>query len=145
MAAIKPEHILKLLNRDSLSQPKVLLVEDNEIDAILIRNILETYYPMTLIDQATTKAQALQFLKCNHYDVILLDLNLPDAIGAKDIQQYQTHSNNAPLIVITDSSDMEVIKAARKYGADGIISKNHLSHIKFDDAIEEAVNNIGTA
>ena len=81
--------IRDLLNKESLEQPKVLLVEDSQFDMTLIKTLLEEYFPLTLIDHAPTRIDGLRLLKCEQYDVILLDLYLPASISLKDIQDFR--------------------------------------------------------
>ena len=131
-----------LLNRESLSQPKVLIIEDCELDATIIKNVIEDYYPMTLIDYTQTRAEGLQALRTNQYDIVILDLNLPDTVNFNDILEFRLLCPGTPLIIATGLCNQTAIKAAQKHNADGIISKNDLTQNGFKGMIEDAVDNI---
>jgi len=61
---------------------QILLIEDTTIIADLIRDLLSDsnmiQYELT---HSETLGSALENLNCNEYDVILLDLDLPDSVG----------------------------------------------------------------
>jgi DNA-binding NarL/FixJ family response regulator len=135
-------NILRLLLKENLSQPKVLLIEDCEFDAVFMKRTLNQYYPMTLIDHAETQSEALVFLGINTYDIILLDLGLPDTVGIEDVEIVKKLSNGAPVIVVSGLVNQERLLDAQKYGADGMICKADLVYNNFQSAMEEAIDNI---
>jgi CheY-like chemotaxis protein len=69
---------------------KILLVEDNPADADLLSEFLEeadeTQWSLVHVEKLK---EALQTLRENHFDVILLDLSLPDKQGLATV--VQTH------------------------------------------------------
>jgi len=131
-----------MLNKETLSQPKILLIEDCKCDTVLIKHILSQYYPYTLIDSATTKAEALNYLDSNKYDLVLLDLNLPDTIDLTDIGEIRGKCSSTPLIIITGTCNETTKEAAIKFGANGIIAKSEIIGVSFHSTIEQAVDNV---
>ncbi|MCH7396969.1 PAS domain S-box protein [Belliella sp. DSM 107340] len=83
---------------------KVLIIEDNMGDFVLISDYLEEVFSKLLIDQVKTYKE---FLKKNptEYDVILLDLSLPDKDGENLVNEVLMYSENVPVIVLTGYSD----------------------------------------
>ena len=81
---------------------KVLLVEDNPGDARLLREMLAEGYdtPVELI-HAERLADALQHLQDNSFDVILLDLSLPDAHGLDTITSVCKQTLSVPIVVLS--------------------------------------------
>ncbi|MBL4803943.1 MAG: response regulator transcription factor [Alphaproteobacteria bacterium] len=137
--------IRDLLNKESLEQPKVLLVEDSQFDMTLIKTLLEEYFPLTLIDHAPTRIDGLRLLKCEQYDVILLDLYLPDSISLKDIQDFRDLAADTPIFIFTSLFNQKTQKAAKEYGANGIISKDEINKNTFDAIVKNAVDNVVNA
>jgi len=134
--------ILNQLNRDTLSQPKVLLIEDCKCDTVLIKHILNEYYPFTLVDSVETKSEANKRLSNNTYDLVLLDLNLPDTSGLGDIGDIRLKCPKTPLIIVTGTCNTTTAQAARKYKADGIIAKSDIVNNPFSETIGGAAKNI---
>ena len=127
--------IIKLLTRENLIQPRLLLVEDCKFDTVLIKKAIEDFSPFTLIDTAQTRHEAHKMLKANSYDIMLLDLHLPDSNGIHDIHEYKLISKETNLIVITGNATQEVASKSKLNGADGIIGKETLIQNNIDDAV----------
>lgn len=131
-----------LLSNEALLQPKVLLIEDCQFDRTLIQKMLKDYYPEASMDCADTRVSALQKLKNNIYDIVFLDLELPDTISLQDIAEFRSHAQKTPLIIVTGHFNEDSIAAANKHGANGIISKEKLVTNGVAAAIQDAVENI---
>ncbi len=137
--------ILNLLDTKSLAQPKILLVEDNQFDQVLIKRLIESYYSYALIDHAELKAEACSYLRRNKYDAVFLDLNLPDTVGLDDIGEIKILAQNTPVIIFTGFYDEAMPNNVKFQGIDGIISKNDLMNTNFSTAIHRAVSNMEKA
>jgi len=85
---------------------RVLMVEDNSLDAELLEVTLSRtptgQYDLTRVD---TLADALTTLEEGAYDVVLLDINLPDAQGAEPVKQIALSRNRAPVVVVSALED----------------------------------------
>jgi len=107
---------------------RVLLVEDNPADARLIieyfKELRETPF---LVSEADCFAVALEHIADRHFDVILLDLSLPDSHGLETLHSMHAHAPNMPLIVLTGLDDDELALTAMRYGAQDFLIKG-----KFD-------------
>jgi PAS domain S-box-containing protein len=97
----------------------ILLIEDNPTDILLIQEYLEEYLMDSVIDTAKTleESKALLLNPEKKYDVILLDLDLPDAKGDKLIKIVVKLSRKIPIIVLTSYSDLPNILSVVKKGA----------------------------
>lgn len=113
------------------SRLKALLVEDNPGDARLLREILsearsETYE----LTQVDCLAAALQRLATEHFDLILLDLSLPDAQGLDTFRRVRTGAPRAPIIVLTGVND-EALAVRMVHGGaqDYLVKGNFDTHL----------------
>ena len=81
---------------------RILLVEDNPGDARLIRVKLDEYpdFPFDITSTKTLK-DALTALDGSQYDVILLDLNLPDSKAKETFERIRSHTFTVPIVVLT--------------------------------------------
>ncbi len=118
------------------------MVEDSQFDMILIKAMLEEYFPLTLIDHASTRIDGLRLIKCEQYDVVLLDLFLPDSVSLEDIKDFRRLAPQTPIFVLTGSYNDETQTAAKIYGADGIVGKESLTKESFDSLVKNAIENV---
>ena len=106
---------------------EVLLVEDNLIDAQLIRRLLRrvsaAYYRIThvrTLNDAILSAEELT------PDVILADLNLPDSRGTQTVTSLQTSYPDIPLVIVSAWEDEAISLRSVKAGAQDYLVKGHI-------------------
>ena len=99
---------------------RILVVDDEE----RIRRLLKMYLEREnyIIDEAEDGNVALAKALTNDYDIILLDLGLPDMDGVEIIKNVREWSN-IPIIVISARSEDTDKIAALDFGADDYITK----------------------
>lgn len=104
--------------------PKVLLVEDDVISQQLTLRILKSLNINTEI--AVSGRRALASLNSIKYDLVLMDVNLPDTNGIYIVAQTrgEDHLNHdTPIIMLTGNKQKETVANAVKNGAKGYIVK----------------------
>jgi signal transduction histidine kinase/DNA-binding response OmpR family regulator len=119
---------------------KILLVEDNLGDAELLEEILSQVkeYQFT-IAHVWRVSEALKQLTDNEFDVVLLDLSLPDSWGLETLIQVHSQAPMVPVVVLTGSHDEEqAIEAVRK-GAQDYLIKGQLVGALLVRAIHYAI------
>jgi two-component system, cell cycle response regulator len=104
-------------------QPVVLLVEDNEVDARIIKSFLENL-PLRL-ETVSTGGEAISRLHSDKIDLILLDIILPDMTGFDVCQRLKETEKNSetPVIVITCLHDLDSKITGVELGADDFLVK----------------------
>ncbi len=119
---------------------KVLLIEDNRGDARLIQEILsETTWRIFEIETAQRLAEGLQELSSGAFDVVLLDLSLPDSSGLETLAKIQAGSPQTPIVVLTGlDDDLVAIEAVRR-GAQDFLVKGHISADLLSRAISYSI------
>jgi len=105
------------MNHDE--QPvRVLLVEDSPSDALLVDEALAKAGPgRFVITKVSRLADALSALGGRDFDVILLDLGLPDSSGLKTLRALQARATHVPVIVLSALDDEETAVVAVTEGA----------------------------
>jgi PAS domain S-box-containing protein len=99
---------------------RVLLVEDNAVDAKLITALLRS--PCIECSHVMRLDEALVRLGSDHPDVILLDLNLDDSAGYETFHRVQQAKARAAILVLSGSNDEELaIKTVREGAQDYIL------------------------
>ncbi|WP_071191462.1 hybrid sensor histidine kinase/response regulator [Trichormus sp. NMC-1] len=107
---------------------KILLIEDNLAEARLLQEFLK---------QAQTKEfslvhvqrlrDAFSELSQQIYDVILLDLTLPDSQGLSSLPLLISHAPSTPIVVLTNTNDEELAIEAVRQGAQDYLVKRQVN------------------
>jgi CheY-like chemotaxis protein len=102
----------------------VLLIEDNLGDARLLRALLqETASPQFELVHAERFSEALTRLSERRFDVVLLDLSLPDAQGLETISRLARQAEGTPIVILTGLNDEEIAIRALQQGAQDYLVK----------------------
>ncbi len=103
---------------------KILMVEDNAGDARLVRELLnEVKASRTDLSHVETYAEAQAKLASSRFDLVLLDMSLPDGEGLEMIQSLKKISGGTPVIIMTGRDDDEFAINALKAGAQDYLIK----------------------
>ncbi|MCJ7692956.1 MAG: ATP-binding protein [Sedimentisphaerales bacterium] len=108
---------------------KVLLVEDDAVDRMAIEKVLAKC-PQSIefaADSAPTLSEAIECLNKAEYDVILLDLMLPDSDGINTVQNIHNTNPYIPIVVLTGLNDEQMGLSAIKAGAMDYLVKQQVS------------------
>ncbi|MDD2366248.1 MAG: sigma-54 dependent transcriptional regulator [Desulfuromonadaceae bacterium] len=102
-------------------KPQVLLVEDNDSTRFgFIRYFSKDGYE---IFETTTIAEAKAKIAEQHFDLMILDINLPDGNGIEFITTARQSDPCIPIIVITGEGDIPLAVEAMQRGADNFLTK----------------------
>ncbi|MDD2344645.1 MAG: response regulator [Bacteroidales bacterium] len=108
--------------------PKILLVDDIPQNIQILGSFLSDlkYH----LSYATSAMEALRLVKFNDYDLILLDIMMPDMDGFSLCQEFQQMSNvkEVPIIFISARTDQESILKGFQMGGVDYITKPFNSH-----------------
>lgn len=103
---------------------KVLVVEDNQEYADTLQHVLgEANHGQFKSVHADRLHEALEYLKRDPFDAILLDLTLPDSIGHKTFRQVSAYAPHIPIVVFTGLDDTELALQAVREGAQDYLVK----------------------
>lgn len=108
------ENIVSIIDA-ALHKTLILVVDDYFADRETLKAILEErgYRVVT----AETGAQALSLVKEKHFDIIFLDVRLPDTDGAQIFEQVKAIDPEVAVIMMTGYSEEELIKKSIFQGA----------------------------
>jgi len=105
---------------------KALYVEDNTIDADLVRRALQRAQPPIDIDIATGVREAIAMLeegRAEQYGWVLFDVNLPDGDGFDVLRHVRDRRLSIVAIALTGAGDEKTVMRALKSGADDYLVK----------------------
>lgn len=118
----------------------ILLIEDNPGDVMLIEEFLSDNKRFTFnLNSTETLKSGLERLENNDFDVILLDLGLPDSAGLEALEIMQNKAYGIPIVVITGLDDDESGRKAIEMGAQNYILKSYMNGKNISDSIIFAV------
>ena len=120
---------------------KVLLVEDDATDALLIERVF-TKCPQPIefdTDRAKSLSAAVNCLDNSKYDVVLLDLMLPDSEGLETVQRIEKANSHIPIVVLTGLDDEKIGLSAIKIGAMDYLVKGQVLDNVLVRAIQYAI------
>ena len=105
----------------NLSKGRILVVDD-EAD---IRESLETLLDLEgySVELAQNATEGLRKMESGHYDLVLLDLMMPDRSGMEVLKEVRERDTETPIIMITAYGSVEVAVNALKAGASYYFSK----------------------
>lgn len=100
---------------------EILLIEDNRrLSDFLLEGLNESGFNVVL---AETGTEARQRISGEKWDVILLDIMLPDIDGFELLQYARFKKNHTPILVLSALSETDDKVKALEYGADDYLSK----------------------
>lgn len=101
---------------------KVLMIEDFPVMQKFYKDALEKAgYEL---DIASDGKQALQKVATTAYDVILLDMLLPNMNGIEFLEQYQDRPSSTHIIILSDFSESSRIERAKELGVTDYLIKS---------------------
>lgn len=123
----------------------ILIVDDDEDDIDLFKEVVEDLFPKTACHSARNGEEALKMLKNadDFPDIIFMDLNMPRMDGKTCLKKLKEHDqlNKIPVVIYTTSSSLNHKTETRKLGATHFITKP-TSYTRLCEVIEEAVKKV---
>jgi PAS domain S-box-containing protein len=119
---------------------KVLLVEDSPSDALIVEDELTHAeggeFCVVHLEQLNA---ALARLQAQHFDVVLLDLNLPDSQGFETFLRLHDAASEVPIVVLTARDDENLALKAVKAGAQDYLVKGRMGEEVLQRSIRYAI------
>ena len=101
--------------------PSILIVEDERaIASFLERGFRSSGFSPTVVEDG---ADALAFARTGEFDIIVLDLGLPDVDGLAVLQRLREANRSLPVVILTARSGVEHTVAGFEGGADDYVTK----------------------
>lgn len=127
--------------KNSLPLIKLLLVEDDEDDYVLTRDMLRASALFTFeLDWAQSVEQARAWLSKNVHDICLMDYRLGPDVGLNLVREAGTLGFTAPIVMLTGQEDAGVESEAAEAGAVDYLLKKTLSTEQLQRTIRYALS-----
>ncbi|HKQ37087.1 MAG TPA: ATP-binding protein, partial [Verrucomicrobiae bacterium] len=129
---------------------KVLLVEDNNNDAELLKRMLSqaqatdreqetNFIPPFYLQRVNTAAEGVERLKSADVDLVLLDLSLPDSSGLDTFMRIHGQAPKLPVIVLSGETNEEIAIQTMRAGAQDYLAKGRVDAPLLARAMRHAV------
>ena len=107
---------------------RILLIEDDNIEAGLICDELARFAGRLVeVDHVQCVLAGTSQLAERRYDIVLLDLNLPDGSGIPNLHRVKAAAPNVPVVILTNMEDEDAAVAALAEGAQDYLIKRHIT------------------
>jgi PAS domain S-box-containing protein len=117
----------------------ILMLEDSEPDAELVRRFLQKEHPLYVFKLAMSKDSFLEYLDGFKPDLILADNSLPDFNAKEALKIIRSRNLSIPFIMVTGAVSEEFAADIIKLGADDYVIKDRLSRLSkaIDGALKQ--------
>ena len=118
--------IKQVTRREKLSDISVLVAEDNEFNAMVVKDELESQIENVKIEIAENGKEAMQFLNKSNFDIILMDIEMPEMNGCEasmSIRKLQSEKSKIPILAMTANASKEDVEKCYEHGIDDVITK----------------------
>ncbi len=102
---------------------KVLVADDHAIVRAGISKIINDHPGMEVLDEASSGAEVLQLVGEKSYDIIILDINMPNISGLDALKQLQSIQPDTPVLILSMYPESQYATRTLKAGASGYLTK----------------------
>ncbi|MFW9876125.1 MAG: winged helix-turn-helix transcriptional regulator [Candidatus Thorarchaeota archaeon] len=114
----------------------ILLIEDNSADVRLIKEFLKKASDLNYeLDSYSLLSESLNRIKTKSYDIILLDLTLPDSERESTLEKVLNITAAIPIVILTGLDDKDFALESLQKGAQDYLLKNELNETNLVRAI----------
>lgn len=103
---------------------RILLADDHTLVRAGVRRILEAQPGITVVGEVSDGEAALDFLRADPVDVLVLDLTMPGTDGFEVLRQVKATLPGMKVLVLTMHTNAEYMARAVQDGADGYLLKD---------------------
>lgn len=124
---------------EDVKPPTILLVEDDAPDQVLVGRQIKNLWPDCNIVLVNSLQSAYNAFRAHNFDMVVLDLNLPDAVGPNTVSEMRKFNRATPIIVLTGMLTPVTADESLRLGANNIYSKKHILEDDFFNILEQHI------
>ena len=103
---------------------RVLICDDHDIVREGVKQIVSETADIVVGGEARTGAEAVEAVRAGNWDVVVLDLNLPDRSGVEVLGQIRAINPKLPVLILSMHQQVSYAARVLKAGASGYVSKD---------------------
>lgn len=106
---------------------KILVVDDHSIVREGLKQILADSPGMAVAGEASSGQEAIQKIRAGGFDMVVMDISLPDRNGLEVLEQIKVSSPKLPVLILSMHAEEQYATRAFKAGASGYLTKESAS------------------
>jgi two-component system invasion response regulator UvrY len=103
---------------------RILIADDHAVTRAGMRQFLQTDSPNNSIGEAATGAETLTRLRDQPWDLLILDISMPDRGGLDILQHVRAAHPNLPILIASSFPEKQYAVNALRAGASGYVAKD---------------------
>ena len=101
----------------------VLLVDDHDIVRQGLKNLIELETDIRVTGEAASGSEALKLVRANKYDIIVLDISMPDKNGVDTMHDLKHVAPDLPVLILSGYAEAQYALNLIRSGCKGYLSK----------------------
>ena len=118
---------------------RVLIIDDHPLVRSSLKQLLQHNFPQSVVEEASNAASTVAQAGSGNWDLILLDIDLPDRSGLDLLRDLRSLAPKTPVLVLSGGDERQVGQRALKSGAAGFIAKA-CAQEKIQEAIQRVLS-----
>jgi two-component system, NarL family, invasion response regulator UvrY len=106
------------------SMKKILLVDDHNIVRQGLRNLIALESDLEVAGEASSGVEALKLVRSNSYDVVVLDISMPDKNGVDTLHDLRHIAPDLPVLILSGYAEEQYALNLIRSGCKGYLSKD---------------------
>ena len=116
--------MLKALGMEGATMSSVLVADDHPLVRAGIRQCLESDAAIKTVGEAASGEETLSRLREQHWDLLVLDINMPDRSGLDIMRNVRSSYPDVPILILSAFPETQYGVNALRSGASGFINKD---------------------
>ncbi len=108
-----------------IKKNSIHIADDHQIIIDGISAVINLEDDLEVVGTSNNGQEAIDWLKENHADILLLDINMPICNGMEVLKKLEGFKDKPKVIVLTSYDDFKTIKDTLELGADGFLPKKN--------------------
>lgn len=103
---------------------RILLVDDHSIVRQGLKNLIELEDTLEVTGEAASGVEALKLVRNNQYDIVVLDISMPDKNGVDTLHDLKHIAPNLPVLILSGYAEEQYALNLMRSGCKGYLSKD---------------------